>query len=53
MAGGVESHKCQVAIRLDFADLFAIPTNLQIFKPNFIVSFLAGPFEGFGPGMVT
>lgn len=53
MASGMESHECEIAIALDFANLFPIPAKLQILKPNFVVGLLTRPFEGFRPTMVT
>lgn len=52
MPCSMKSHECEVTVVLDFANLPAIPAELQIFECHFVVSFLSRPFESLGPGLV-
>lgn len=53
MARPHNTHEREIAVALDFSNRLAVPTEFQIFEFNFVVSFLARPFESFGPSFVT
>lgn len=56
MTAAVKTHEGEVAVALDLADLLAlvlVVDDLDIFQRKGSVLFLAGPFQGLGPGLVS
>ncbi len=52
MAPSVKSHKCEITVVLDFANLSAITAEVQILECHLVVGLLPGPFKGLSPSLV-
>ena len=52
MASCMKSHKGEITVVFDFANLSAITAELQIFECHFVVSLLPRPFKSLRPSLV-